>query len=148
MPAMGEMAGKTAPASKCRKHKCHMMSQCVHHLSFCIWVKGTQILALITVFAKVIIILPSFYVSTLNQRLPGAGRMFKALWDRSAWILFIFYLYVCWFRVGPKPYYCYYTMLGQSLFESRVFYWKLIVGIPRKKGYIIQNGNPWESPPL
>ena len=82
---------------KCRKHTSHVMSvlqcvavqkahtscdECVNRTSFCIWVKGTQSLALITIFAKVIIILPPLYVPILNQLSPGAGRMFKALWDR------------------------------------------------------------------
>jgi len=44
---------------------------CFDRTSFCIWVKGTQIRALKTMFAKVIIIPPPLYVSTLNQNLPG-----------------------------------------------------------------------------
>jgi len=33
-------------------------------------------------FAKVTMTLPLLYAPTVNQLLLGAGRMFKALWDR------------------------------------------------------------------
>jgi len=82
---MGEMAGKTAPA-KCRQPPAAHRSrdESFNRTSFCIWVKGTQILAFTSIFAKVTIILPPIYVSTVtvNQLWPGAGRTFKALWDR------------------------------------------------------------------
>jgi len=39
------------------------------------------------------------------------------------------------------------TWFTVTFFESRVFNWKLIVGIPRPRGWI-NPGNPWESPPL
>jgi len=42
-----------------------------------------QILAIEAVFAKVTTVLPPIYVPTVNQLLPEAGRMFKALWDCS-----------------------------------------------------------------
>jgi len=82
------MAGKTAP-TKCRQLPAAHRSrdESFNRTSFCIWVKGTQIMisALTSVFAKVTMILPPIYVSTVtaNQLLPGAGRTFKVLWDRS-----------------------------------------------------------------
>ena len=70
--------------SPCLVHKAHKArGECFNRTSFCIWVKGTQILAIEGVFAQDTIILAPLYGPTMNQLLPGASRMFKALWDRS-----------------------------------------------------------------
>ena len=57
--------------------------ECFNRTSFGIWVKGTQILAIEAVFAKVTIMLAPVYVPTANQLLLGPSWMFTALWDRS-----------------------------------------------------------------
>jgi len=72
--------------SPCWVQKAHKScEECINRTSFCIWVKKTQILALRSVFVKVKTIPSPLYVPTLNQLLPGAGRIFKALWDQSGW---------------------------------------------------------------
>ena len=69
---------------QCDVISAHMScDECFNRTSFCIWEKGTQILVSKASFAKVTIILALLYVPTVNQLLPRAGRMFKALWDRS-----------------------------------------------------------------
>ena len=62
--------------------------ECFNRTSLCIWVKETPILAIEALLAKVTIILPPIYVHTVDQLLPGTGRMVKALWDRSeTWVM-------------------------------------------------------------
>jgi len=49
---------------------------------------------------------PHSYGPTANQLLPGAGRMFKAIWDRSGRFYFIFFIFTIWrcrlSPVGPR----------------------------------------------
>jgi len=74
---MGEMAGRTTRA-KCRQNIMQVLSASIEQ-GF-VFKLRRKIQARDVVLEKVVVILPP-HGPTLNQLLPGVGRIFKALWD-------------------------------------------------------------------
>jgi len=79
--AMGELAGRTA-RTKRRQNIMHVLSASISQ-AFVLKLREKQVKLGTLCSRKLYLYSYHSYGPTVNQLLPGAGRMFKALWDRS-----------------------------------------------------------------